>query len=242
LEGLRKGADYYIRKPFNPKELRSLVNIFLKKKGKKFDALTDLPDEKRLTEELAQLLEEKDSDIIINNLKISNLDKFSKEFGIREEVSIIRLVSQIIQDKVNEWESGSGFVGYIKNGEFIIGGRKQETLNLINEIIAEFDRVLPFIYQDYHIRNLDLGIEDIINPSKPGMLSLQHGTITLDKVSEKKEELTETKKVESKEQDLGSFTYEQLQQLVGSNNLDLAITRGPHGVAISVSKKGNPEN
>ena len=50
FKGIKYGADYYIKKPFDPKELRSLVTIFLKKKGKRFDPLIDLPDEERISE------------------------------------------------------------------------------------------------------------------------------------------------------------------------------------------------
>jgi len=52
FKGIKYGADYYIKKPFDPSELRSLVTIFLKKKGKRFDALIDLPNEERITNAL----------------------------------------------------------------------------------------------------------------------------------------------------------------------------------------------
>ena len=55
FKGIKYGADYYIKKPFDPNEMRSLVTIFLKKKGKSFDPLIDLPDEAGISNEIEQL-------------------------------------------------------------------------------------------------------------------------------------------------------------------------------------------
>ena len=56
FKGIKYGADYYIKKPFDPDELRSLVTIFLKKKGKKFDPLIDLPNEEQISDSVEKAM------------------------------------------------------------------------------------------------------------------------------------------------------------------------------------------
>ncbi len=58
FKGIKYGADYYIKKPFDPTELRSLVTIFLKKKGKRFDPLIDLPDQEGISNEIEHSIKE----------------------------------------------------------------------------------------------------------------------------------------------------------------------------------------
>lgn len=232
LQGMRFGADYYIKKPFEPMALRALVNIFLRKKGRRFDPLVDLPDEKRLSAEIEGMLGE--ADFELTNLRILHLKEFVEAYGEKEGRAVVRLLSQILQDKVREWDSERGFVGYIGEGEFIVGGRKNETSMVISEVEAEFEQVLPFIYQDKQ-QGVKLDIEDVFGDKKladPKRLALRADVVPPRRIEEKREELTMKKAKE----DIGSYTLEELRQLVGSSNLDVVITRSPKGVQISVSK------
>src|SRR3989338_3286313 len=145
FRGLKYGADYYIKKPFEPKQLRSLTNIFMKKKGKRFDPLVDLPDEGRLSAEIERVVSADDFEV--NNLRVRNLEEYSEEYGQEESKAIIRLVSQLLQDKVSEWDSKQGFVGYLGEGEFVVAGGKNETGRVVTEVAREFGAVLNFIYQ-----------------------------------------------------------------------------------------------
>ncbi|MFH1285315.1 MAG: response regulator [Candidatus Micrarchaeota archaeon] len=236
LAGIKYGADYYIRKPFNPSDLRSLVTIFLKKKGRKFDPLVDLPDEKRLTAEVEDAIKNSES-FEINNMRIANLDVYKREAGEEQSRTIIRLVSQLLQDKVHEWSTKLGFVGYIGEGEFIIGGGKNETSGLVSDVADEFERVLPFVYQG---SKLDLGVDEIFGGatvSSGSRMSISHDLVPFNKITEKREHLLKKRAPEEPNKDVGAYTYTELQELVGSKNLDLTISRGQHGVSISISKK-----
>lgn len=229
--GLRLGADYYIKKPFNPKELRALVRIFLKKKGKKFDPLVDLPDEKRLSAEIEEGLKEKEG-FEVNNLRIKNLKEFTEKFGENEANTVIRLVSQILQDKAKEWDSKHGFIGYIGNGEFIVGGGKNETNMIVSDAIIEFEQVAPFIYQGG--TGINLGIDDLFGARQTGQLQLAYDAVPVENIVKKREEIIQTKK----EKEIGEYTYEELKQLVGSSNVSIGISRNASGtMKISVSKE-----
>ena len=80
FRGIKNGADYYIKKPFDPIELRSLVTLFLKKKGKRFDPLIDLPDEERISKEIERSLEEGER-YTIGTLKVDGLSTYAQKLG-----------------------------------------------------------------------------------------------------------------------------------------------------------------
>jgi len=237
FEGLKHGADYYIKKPFDPKALRSLVNIFLRKSGKKFDPLVDLPDAQRLSKHIESLIS--GGDFEINNLRLANTTTFLSKHGLGAEKTLVRLVSQILQDKVQEWDTSTGFVGYIGEGEFIVGGKKNETELIVQEAEAEFERVLPFIYQLSTDKSpsSSIDLENIFGEGKdqPDRVRLVHNIIPHEALLKKRSEIQQ--QLEEDKKEIGEYSYEQLKQLVGSNNVDLKISRNPKGVQISISKK-----
>lgn len=236
FQGLKYGADYYIKKPFEPRLLRSLVNVFLRKKGRRFDPLTDLPDAERLSREIEHAIA--DGDFEMNNLRLLYLSEFSASYGNESSKGAVRLVSQILQDKVGEWDSRKGFVGYIGEGEFIVGGGKNETDMVVADVIAEFDRVLPFIYQTglrqaVHAGSLEL--EDVFGEGKlsdPRRLKLAAEAIQPERLLAKRGEIQERKP----KPDIGSYTLQELQEMLGSSNIDLIVKATPDNVSISISK------
>ena len=239
---LRYGADYYIKKPFEPKVLRSFANIFLRKKGKRFDPLVDLPDTERLSKEVEQAVNEEDFEV--NNLRVSGLDEFRKAYGAEEANAVVRLVSQIIQDKVREWGAGKGAVGYLGNGEFVVCGGKNATSMVVGEVTAEFDRVVPFIYQAKEVVGAakkggepQIDLSEIFGSTyDKGALkrvSLKAEVVPLDRVMKKRGEIQEKKPKSS----MADYTLAELQEMLGSSSVDLTVRATPDGVSFSSAGK-----
>ncbi|VVC71973.1 Chemotaxis protein CheY [uncultured archaeon] len=240
---LKEGADYYVKKPFEPKVLRSLVNIFVRKKGKRFDPLVDLPDTERISGEVEHLALE--SDFEVNNLRISGLRDFIKAYGEEEAEAVARLVSQILQDKAREWRAKKGFVGYIGNGEFIVCGSKNESSIMIEEVVAEFERVLPFIRQPRDISraaqwrpDAKLDLEYVFGSADKGGfdLGLKVEPIPLERIAKKRGEIISR----AGKKEAGDYTLAEIKELFGSSDMELSITRTPDGVKIGLSR-GNGE-
>jgi len=234
FQGLKYGADYYIKKPFEPKQLRSLTNIFLKKKGKRFDPLVDLPDETRLSAEIERVVSTDDFEV--SNMRIGNLGEYRKEHGEEDSKTIVRLVSQLLQDKMGEWDSKQGFVGYLGEGEFVVAGGKSETRKIVSDVAQEFAAVLHFIYQGKGIINF--GLEDLFEKGGSKRLAIEHALVPLNKIRSKREEIIEQRTGKNKEEP-GEYTYDELRELIGSSNVDIAITRSPSGdVRVKMAPKG----
>lgn len=241
--GLKCGADFYIKKPFNPKDLRALVSIFLKKKGVRFDPLVDLPDANRIALEVEAGLKEGEQ-FEVSNLRIENLLEFEIKFGKHDAKSMTRLVSQILQDKAREWKSQHGFIGYLGDGEFVVGGGKNETNLIVEEVAGEFERVLPFIYQDQSTKqkqalNLDLAEMFDAPEHVPKRIRIAYTPIPIERLLSKRAEVLQEKGMPAGVGgvDASAYSYSDLKKMLGSSSVDVAITRDAGGVKFSVSKE-----
>ncbi len=236
FKGIKYGADYYIKKPFDPDELRSLVTIFLKKKGKKFDPLIDLPNEDKISESLEKAIQDSDSDYEIGRLRVEGLAGFANRFGNEPGVTILRLVSQLLQDKVRE-AGGDAFVGFLNGDDFVVAGSTKNVEKIVNSTKSEFQAVIGFIYQSEGYKPMERGIEDIFIAQNPAV-ALVYSEIKKDSILARRAEVLKGKK---KGEEIGAYTYDELRLMLGSENLDITITRGGNGVKLSVGKHAEKE-
>jgi len=230
FKGIKYGADYYVKKPFDPTELRNLVTIFLKKKGKRFDPLIDLPNEEKISAAVEKSVKAA-GDYEIGRLKVDGLADFADRFGSDSGITILRLVSQLIQDNVKE-AGGAVFVGFLDADDFVIAGDRTKVSKIAANMASELNSVLPFIYQNEGYKPIERGIEDTYGTEMP-KLHIMYSPIEKSDLKERRSEILKTKKDENT---IGSYTYEELRRMLGSDDLDVIITRDQNGVRLSVGK------
>ena len=239
FKGIKNGADYYIKKPFDPIELRSLVTLFLKKKGKRFDPLIDLPDEERISKEIERSLKEGER-YTIGTLKVDGLSTYVQKFGEQSAMVILRLISQLLQYIIKNNSQGV-FSGFLNTTEFVVAGEKENVEASIRELQGEFTAVLPFILQDEGYNRIDLNIESLFESKEVPKLSLVYTETEREKLKERRDEILESRN--SPNGEIGAYTYNELQKLFGKDNLDISITRDSSGVRLKVGKSAsNPED
>ncbi|MEM3227622.1 MAG: response regulator transcription factor [Candidatus Micrarchaeaceae archaeon] len=234
FKGIKYGADYYIKKPFDPNELKSLVTIFLKKKGKRFDPLIDLPNEERISNAVSKSIESGE-DYSIGALRIANLGSYAKRFGEKSAVVIIRLVSQLIQDAIRNKESNV-FAGFMNTEDFIIAGVRKEVASTVESVKQEFNAVMPFILQDEGYKSIDLDIDSLFDSNEVPKLSLIYSEIEKSEIKKRVNELNKEKLTANGE--IGAYTYEELQKLFGREDFDIKITRDGDSIKLHVGKVG----
>ncbi len=230
-KGLESGADYYVKKPFDPEDMRSLVTLFLKKKGKRFDPLIDLPDRERITKEIERSIDE-GATYSIGTITIGSLGAYVKRFGPDSGMVILRLVSQLIQDIIRA-KGGRMFVGFLDSEVFVIAGEKGGVDSAVEELRREFGAVLPFILQDEGYK-YSLNIDDLFGSNEVPRLSIIYEESEKIKLRERRNELLRNKGIEPG--DIGSYTYDEIMALFGSKDLDVRITRDSGGVRLQVGK------
>ncbi|HUC38921.1 MAG TPA: response regulator [Candidatus Acidoferrum sp.] len=237
FKGLKYGADYYIKKPFDPNDLRTLVTIFLKKKGKRFDPLIDLPDEERISKEVERSIKEKDKNVI-GTLKVEGLAAYVRKFGEHAGIVILRLISQLIQDSIRAKGPGV-FAGFLNSDEFVVAGVKEEVNAVTDEVRGEFVGVLPFILQDAGYKLLELNIDSLFESKEVPRLSLIYEETDKNQIKERRSEILQRRG--SFAGDIGAYTYDELQRLFDMKDLDIKITRDANGVRLHVGKSSEKD-
>lgn len=236
FKGIKYGADYYIKKPFDPNELRSLVTIFLKKKGKRFDPLIDLPDQEGISNEIEHSIKEGEK-YAIGTIKVGNLGDYAKRIGVDSAMVILRLISQLLQD-ISKSSQDRIFVGFLDSEVFMIAGPKEVVDTSIDKLREEFAAVLQFILQDAGYNQIETSIDSLFDSNEVPRLSLIYEESEKSKIRERRNEILKSKG--QTKSDIGSYTYEEIRQMFGNDDLDIRITRNTQGVKLQVSKE-NPE-
>ncbi len=238
FKGIQYGANYYIKKPFDPMEVRSLVTLFLRKKGKRFDPLIDLPDEERISGEVEKAIKA-GADNVMGVIKINNLAQYVQHFGEKSGIVILRLISQLLQDIVKD-DNQNAFVGFLNNESFVVGGARDKISALVSKIKEEFSAVLPFILQDEGYKPIDVDIESLFESKEIPKLSLSYAELDKENIVERRKSILSERGTSAR--DIGSYTYEELQRLLESGEFsdkefDIKITRDDNGVKINVGKQ-----
>ncbi len=236
FKGIKYGADYYIKKPFDPSELKNLVTLFLRKKGKRFDALVDLPDEERISAQIESSIKQGES-YEIGTLRIDNLGTYARKFGERAAVVLLRLTSQLLQDDI---KSKNAFVGFLNSDEFVVAGTKENVDALVKKVQEEFAAVLPFVFQDAGYKQLDVNIEELFESEKVPKLSLVFKESDKQMLKQRRNEVLKSKGAADNKQ-IGTYTYDEILEIFGKKDLEIKITRDSTGVRVNVGKSGDDE-
>ena len=151
LTGLELGADDYITKPFNPRELISRVyNTLLRiDRNRWANPLTGLQGNIEVQNEINHRLAKK-MQISVLYLDMDNFKAFNDVYGFASGDRAIKMTADIITDNVHSFSSQGDFIGHIGGDDFIIITVPQQADVLCEGIIRDFDAKIPELYTAEH--------------------------------------------------------------------------------------------
>ena len=162
--GVRVGADDYLTKPFEPRELRVRVKTFLEKGKRERNPITNLPTFSHVLDKLKNL----DKGMDVYYLFLKNLDLYKKNYGFSKLNEMIRLTSQIITHNFERFGT-KNFVGHDEDNNFILVLESKNAKNILKEVHDEFESTVPFFY-DIDYENVDLNNNVIVKVDKRGFM------------------------------------------------------------------------
>jgi diguanylate cyclase (GGDEF)-like protein len=146
LVGLELGADDYVKKPFNERELLSRIkNIFRRiDRNRNANPLTGLSGNLEIQREITSRITKGLGFAVIYG-DLDNFKAYNDVYGFSNGDRIIILTADILRDQVALWGNPEDFVGHIGGDDFLIVTTPDKVIKVCEEIIADFDeKVLNF--------------------------------------------------------------------------------------------------
>lgn len=147
--GIRAGADDYLTKPFEPRELRIRVGTFFDRGKKERNPVTNLPG----FEQVFSRLKEGGEGLNAYYIFFRNLGLYRKTYGLSKTNELIRLAAQVITHSL-EKISETNFVGHDSENNFILAIKTRDAQNVLKNIRGELESTIPFFY-DTDCENID---------------------------------------------------------------------------------------
>ena len=146
LVGLELGADDYVKKPFNERELLSRIkNIFRRiDRNRNANPLTGLSGNLEIQRDITSRITKGLGFAVIYG-DLDNFKAYNDVYGFSNGDRIIILSADILRDQVALWGNPDDFVGHIGGDDFLVVSTPDKASKVCEEIIADFDeKVLNF--------------------------------------------------------------------------------------------------
>jgi len=149
LAGLEIGADDYITKPFNPRELVSRVRNTLLRidRNRLANPLTGLPGNIDIQSEINYRIA-KGMIFSVLYLDVDNFKAYNDVYGFSHGDRAIKLIADILMYNVKTFGSKNDFIGHIGGDDFVVITDPEHADVLCENIIKEFDERVPELYSD----------------------------------------------------------------------------------------------
>lgn len=180
IDGIDAGADDYVVKPFEPKELLARIRMVLRRTKRDLEAnpLTRLPGNVAILNELSNCIEKK----VPYAVCYVDLDKFkayNDKYGFEHGDEVIRETARILLCATKEYGNGNDFVGHIGGDDFIIVTTPDISDRICEKIIRDFDNISPSFYnQEDRENGFIIGYDRQSKIHKILLLSISIGVVT----------------------------------------------------------------
>jgi len=149
IDGIDAGADDYIVKPFEPKELLARIRMCLRRSERDLEAnpLTRLPGNVSILNELTQRLETK-SAFAVCYLDLDKFKAYNDTYGFEHGDNVIRDTARILIRATQDLGNPEDFIGHIGGDDFVIVTTPDKAEAISKKIIADFESTAPSFYTD----------------------------------------------------------------------------------------------
>lgn len=149
LIGLELGADDYITKPFNNRELLSRVKNTLKRidRNRGANPLTGLQGNLEIQAEIISRIEKKIYFAVVY-VDLDNFKAYNDVYGFAKGDVAIKMTADIITDAVRDYGNTDDFIGHIGGDDFVFITEPQTAEAICKGVIEQFDRRVRDLYTE----------------------------------------------------------------------------------------------
>jgi len=152
--GIDAGADDYVVKPFEPKELLARIRMILRRTERDLEAnpLTRLPGNVSILNELTRRIEIK-SLFAVCYVDLDKFKAYNDKYGFERGDNIIREAARILIRTMQKYSNPDDFIGHVGGDDFVVVTTPGEVDNVCKTIIADFDKTAPSFYNEADRKN-----------------------------------------------------------------------------------------
>ncbi len=149
IGGINAGADDYIVKPFEPKELSARIRMILRRTQRDLQAnpLTRLPGNIPILNELSKRLKTK-ATFAVCYLDLDKFKAYNDIYGFEHGDEVIREAARILIRSVKECGNPDDFIGHIGGDDFVVVTSIEASEKICQKIIDDFEAVAPSFYNE----------------------------------------------------------------------------------------------
>jgi len=154
IDGINAGADDYIVKPFEPKELSARIRMILRRTQRDLEAnpLTRLPGNIPILNELSRQLESKNL-FAVCYIDLDKFKAYNDIYGFEHGDEVIRETARILIRSVKEYGNPDDFIGHIGGDDFVIASSINASDKICQKIIDDFEKSVPSFYNERDRKN-----------------------------------------------------------------------------------------
>lgn len=178
--GIESGADDYVVKPFEPKELLARIRMVLRRAKIDLEAnpLTRLPGNVSILNELSYRVESK-ALFAVCYLDLDKFKAYNDKYGFEHGDEVIRETGRILIQTTHDLGNPDDFIGHIGGDDFVIITTPNVADNLCKRIIADFEKTAPSFYNEGDRKNgYIMGHDRQGKEQKIPLVSISIGVVT----------------------------------------------------------------
>jgi len=147
--GIDAGADDYVVKPFEPKELLARIRMILRRTERDLEAnpLTRLPGNVSILNELSRRLENK-SLFAVSYIDLDKFKAYNDKYGFEHGDEVIRETARILIRATQKLGNPDDFIGHIGGDDFVVITTPNVVDSICKAIIADFENTAPTFYNE----------------------------------------------------------------------------------------------
>jgi diguanylate cyclase (GGDEF)-like protein len=178
--GIDAGADDYIVKPFEPKELLARIRMILRRTERDLEAnpLTRLPGNVSILNELSRRLETK-ALFCVCYIDLDKFKAYNDKYGFEHGDDVIRETARILIRSTQQCGNADDFIGHIGGDDFVIVTKPGAVDALCSNIISAFDKASPSFYAETdRKKGFIIAMDRQGKEQKIALLSVSIGVVT----------------------------------------------------------------